>query len=241
MVPTTFNSVATASKRVQLFLVADLVLVQWLEWIAPPAPYVFNAPGTLLVPRFVAGELFRALSATLFLGLLLLLFFLLLRIIFRKQWLTILVLFVVQSTAFQLGFTIAGGEVLALVGESGCGKSMTALSLMRLVPRPGRVEPAGRLRFEGRDLLALSVPEMRQVRGGRMAMIFQDPMSGLNPVRPVGHQVVEAIRLHRRVSRRAAFSSGTQNHARKSKIPPSRGKQSRKAARSFTVARSRPP
>ncbi|MDE0884543.1 MAG: ABC transporter ATP-binding protein [Myxococcota bacterium] len=95
------------------------------------------------------------------------------------------------------------GEVLALVGESGCGKSMTALSLMRLVPKPGRIV-AGRVRLEGRDLLELPVTEMRRVRGRRIAMIFQEPMTSLNPVVPVGDQIIEAIRLHESTSRREA-------------------------------------
>ena len=95
------------------------------------------------------------------------------------------------------------GEVLALVGESGCGKSMTALSLMRLVPKPGRIV-AGRVVLGGRDLLGLPVTEMRGVRGRRIAMIFQEPMTSLNPVIRVGDQVVEAIRLHESVSRREA-------------------------------------
>ncbi len=98
---------------------------------------------------------------------------------------------------------LSDGEVLALVGESGCGKSVTALSLLRLVPKPGRIE-AGEIRIGGRDLRALSVPEMRRVRGSEIAMIFQEPMTSLNPVVPVGPQVVEAIRLHERVSRAAA-------------------------------------
>jgi len=98
---------------------------------------------------------------------------------------------------------IERGEVLALVGESGCGKSMTALSLMRLVPKPGRIA-AGRVLLEGRDLLALPVSEMRAVRGSRIAMIFQEPMTSLNPVVRVGEQVVEAIRLHEPVSRAQA-------------------------------------
>jgi oligopeptide/dipeptide ABC transporter ATP-binding protein len=91
------------------------------------------------------------------------------------------------------------GEVLALVGESGCGKSMTALSVLRLVPKPGRIE-RGEIRLAGRDLRALPVPEMRRVRGSEIAMIFQEPMTSLNPVTSVGSQVVEAIRLHERVS-----------------------------------------
>jgi oligopeptide/dipeptide ABC transporter ATP-binding protein len=95
------------------------------------------------------------------------------------------------------------GEVLALVGESGCGKSVTALSAMRLVPKPGRVD-AGRVRIGGREILDLPVPAMRQVRGSEIAMIFQEPMTSLNPVMAAGDQVVEAIRLHERVSRREA-------------------------------------
>ena len=100
-------------------------------------------------------------------------------------------------------FRVERGEVLALVGESGCGKSMTALSLMRLVPKPGRIV-AGQIRLEGQDLMGLPVTEMRQVRGRRIAMIFQEPMTSLNPVIPVGEQVVEAIRLHESASRREA-------------------------------------
>jgi oligopeptide/dipeptide ABC transporter ATP-binding protein len=91
------------------------------------------------------------------------------------------------------------GEVLALVGESGCGKSMTALSAMRLVPKPGRIE-SGAIELCGRDILRLSVDEMRGVRGSEVAMIFQEPMTSLNPVQRAGHQVVEAIRLHERVT-----------------------------------------
>jgi peptide/nickel transport system ATP-binding protein/oligopeptide transport system ATP-binding protein len=89
--------------------------------------------------------------------------------------------------------------VLALVGESGCGKSVTAFSILRLVPRPGHVD-SGEVRLCGRDVLGLSVNEMRAMRGSAAAMIFQEPMTSLNPVQTVGSQVVEAIRLHERVS-----------------------------------------
>jgi peptide/nickel transport system ATP-binding protein/oligopeptide transport system ATP-binding protein len=99
---------------------------------------------------------------------------------------------------------IAPGETLALVGESGCGKSITALAVMRLVPRPGRIEPRSRIRFDGRDLLSLSVDEMRALRGGAIGMIFQEPMTSLNPVTTVGAQVEEAILLHARISAREA-------------------------------------
>ncbi len=102
-----------------------------------------------------------------------------------------------------VSFSVAEGEVLALVGESGCGKSMTALSVMRLVPRPGQVS-ATRLRLAGKDLLQLSVPEMRAVRGSSIAMIFQEPMTSLNPVTRVGSQVMEAVQLHEPVSKQAA-------------------------------------
>lgn len=102
-----------------------------------------------------------------------------------------------------LNLQIAAGEALALVGESGSGKSVSALALMRLVPRPGRTD-AGSVRLAGRELLPLPVPAMRAVRGGELSMIFQEPMTSLSPVATVGSQVVEAIRLHERVSRRAA-------------------------------------
>jgi oligopeptide/dipeptide ABC transporter ATP-binding protein len=96
------------------------------------------------------------------------------------------------------------GRVLALVGESGSGKSMTALSVLRLVPRPGLVA-SGSVRLEGQELTSLPVSEMRSVRGRRIAMIFQEPMTSLNPVVRVGQQVVEAIRLHEDVSKAAAL------------------------------------
>jgi oligopeptide/dipeptide ABC transporter ATP-binding protein len=99
--------------------------------------------------------------------------------------------------------TIDEGEVLALVGESGCGKSVTALSILRLVPRPGRVS-AGTVTLCGKDVLAQSISEMRALRGADAAMIFQEPMTSLNPVQTVGSQVVEAIQLHERVTRSEA-------------------------------------
>jgi oligopeptide/dipeptide ABC transporter ATP-binding protein len=102
-----------------------------------------------------------------------------------------------------VSLSIVPGEVLALVGESGCGKSITALSILRLVPKPGRIE-SGRVYVAGRDVRALPVTEMRAVRGAVAAMIFQEPMTSLNPVVTVGAQVVEAIRLHERVSADAA-------------------------------------
>lgn len=102
-----------------------------------------------------------------------------------------------------VSFTLARGRTLGIVGESGCGKSVTSLSIMGLVPQPpARV--SGEVRFEGVDLLTLRPSEMRELRGNRLAMIFQEPMTSLNPVYSVGSQIVEAIRIHRPVSRRAA-------------------------------------
>jgi len=109
----------------------------------------------------------------------------------------------------HVSFAIDAGRVLGLVGESGCGKSMTALSLMRLVPSPGRVA-GGRVLLDGRDLMAVSESEMRAVRGAGLAMIFQEPMTALNPVFTVGSQIAEALRLHRRMSRGQAWKRATE-------------------------------
>src|SRR5262245_51892284 len=103
-----------------------------------------------------------------------------------------------------VSFEIAPRTTLGVVGESGCGKSVTALSIMRLVASPpGRIA-SGSIRYAGRDLLALRPAEMRAIRGNRIAMIFQEPMTSLNPVFTVGDQVAEAVRLHQRKSRREA-------------------------------------
>jgi peptide/nickel transport system ATP-binding protein len=103
-----------------------------------------------------------------------------------------------------VSFEIAARETLGVVGESGCGKSVTALSIMRLIASPpGRIA-AGTIRYAGRDLLALRPAEMRAIRGNRIAMIFQEPMTSLNPVFTVGDQVGEAVRLHQHKSRREA-------------------------------------
>ena len=92
----------------------------------------------------------------------------------------------------DISFTVRAGETLGLVGESGSGKSVTALSIMRLVESPGRIA-AGTIRLRGRNLRAISEREMREVRGGEIALIFQEPMTALNPVFSVGSQVAEAL------------------------------------------------
>ncbi|MEZ4329693.1 MAG: ABC transporter ATP-binding protein [Polyangiales bacterium] len=104
----------------------------------------------------------------------------------------------------DVSITIPKGATVGVVGESGCGKSVTALSVMRLVPEPpGRLE-AGEILFEGRDLLKLSERDMRGLRGNELAMIFQEPMTSLNPVYRVGDQIGESLRLHRGLSKAAA-------------------------------------
>jgi peptide/nickel transport system ATP-binding protein len=102
-----------------------------------------------------------------------------------------------------VSFALARQQRLGIVGESGSGKSLTALALMRLLPPPGRIA-RGEVLLDGRDLTRLSEREMAGVRGGRIAIVYQDPMSSLNPVQTVGRQIVEAIRTHEDVSRRVA-------------------------------------
>jgi peptide/nickel transport system ATP-binding protein len=103
-----------------------------------------------------------------------------------------------------VSFALERGQTLGVVGESGCGKSVTALSVLRLIPEPpGRIA-GGSVIYEGRDLLRLPERELRKVRGDRISMIFQEPMTSLNPVYTVGEQIAEGVRLHRGASRRAA-------------------------------------
>ena len=103
----------------------------------------------------------------------------------------------------RVSFQVAAGETLGVVGESGSGKSVTAFSILRLIQPPGRIT-GGRVVFEGRDLLTLSEAEMREVRGARISLIFQEPMTALNPVMRVGDQIAEALTVHGVVGRREA-------------------------------------
>ncbi len=106
----------------------------------------------------------------------------------------------------NLSLALQKGRVLGLVGESGCGKTVTALSILNLVPYPGKII-AGKILFDGRDLLSLSADEMRSIRGARISMIFQEPMTALNPVFTVGNQISEVLTAHQNVTRKDALKS----------------------------------
>jgi peptide/nickel transport system ATP-binding protein len=110
----------------------------------------------------------------------------------------------------DVSFTVRRGETLAIVGESGCGKSVTALSIMRLVPDPpGRIV-GGSVALEGTDLLGLDEAEMRAIRGNRISMIFQEPMTSLNPVMRIGDQITEAVLLHRTITSKEAWNTAVE-------------------------------
>ncbi len=108
-----------------------------------------------------------------------------------------------------VSFHVGRGETVAVVGESGSGKSVTSLSIMRLIPPPGAIV-GGSIVFDGRDLLSLSGPQIRSVRGNEIGMIFQEPMTSLNPVKTVGDQIAEAIVLHQKKDRKAARAAATE-------------------------------
>ena len=113
----------------------------------------------------------------------------------------------VTTAVNGVSLSIDNGQTVALVGESGSGKSMTALSIIRLVPPPGRIT-SGTVRLEGRSLLDLSDNEMRMIRGSRISMVFQEPMTSLNPVLRIGDQLTEPLILHRKLSRSDAAEQG---------------------------------
>ncbi len=110
-----------------------------------------------------------------------------------------------------VSFDLYAGETLGIVGESGCGKTVTSLSILRLIPEPpGHILPGSLIEFEGRNLLTLAAPELRAIRGNQIAMIFQEPMTSLNPVFTIGDQIAEAAIIHQRLSRKAARARAIQ-------------------------------
>jgi len=108
------------------------------------------------------------------------------------------------QAAIDVNLTLDRGEVLGIVGESGSGKSSVALSIPRLLPSPPAFWPKGRILFDGQDLMTLSLPELRRIRGKRISVVFQDPMGSLSPLHRIGDQLVETVRLHEDVSPKAA-------------------------------------
>ncbi len=113
------------------------------------------------------------------------------------------------KAADGVSFALSRGKTLGLVGESGCGKSQTALSILKLTPPPGKIV-SGTVTLDGTDLMALSEPEMEDIRGRRISMIFQEPMTALNPVFTVGGQIAEGLMIHRRISKAGAMEAAIQ-------------------------------
>ncbi len=110
----------------------------------------------------------------------------------------------------QVSFVVPEGKTVGIVGESGCGKSVTAMSIVRLLPQPSGKILGGKVVFKGRDLVHAGDEEIRRVRGGDIGVIFQEPMAALNPVHRVGRQVAEVFRLHRKISKRDAWDAATE-------------------------------
>ncbi|OON83206.1 peptide ABC transporter ATP-binding protein, partial [Klebsiella pneumoniae] len=112
----------------------------------------------------------------------------------------------VSKAVDGLNFSVSKGETLGIVGESGCGKSITSLSIMRLIDRESGSKVEGNILFKGKDLLQQNESEMRAIRGNQISMIFQEPMTSLNPVYSVGEQIAEAIRIHQKLSKKEAWN-----------------------------------
>ncbi len=110
----------------------------------------------------------------------------------------------------QVSFNVPRGKTLGIVGESGCGKSVTAMSIVRLLPQPAGKILGGQVRFKGRDLVQASDREMRKIRGGDIGVIFQEPMTALNPVHRIGRQISEVFRLHRKMSKKDAWEASVE-------------------------------
>src|SRR5690554_287037 len=109
-----------------------------------------------------------------------------------------------------VSFSISKGETLGIVGESGCGKSVTALSIMRLLPSPPAKIAGGEIWFKGENLLNKTDEEMRRIRGNNISMIFQEPMTSLNPVFTIGHQIAEVLMQHKNLSKKEALSEAVE-------------------------------
>ncbi len=110
----------------------------------------------------------------------------------------------------QVSFAVAEGKTLGIVGESGCGKSVTAMSIVRLLPQPSGKILGGRILFKGQDLVHASDARIRKIRGGEIGVIFQEPMAALNPVHRIGRQVAEVFRLHKKISKKDAWDAATE-------------------------------
>ncbi len=110
----------------------------------------------------------------------------------------------------QVTFSVPEGKTVGIVGESGCGKSVTAMSIVRLLPQPAGKILGGHVWFKGRDLVLASNEEMRRIRGAEIGVIFQEPMSALNPLHRIGHQIAEVFRLHQRISKRDAWDASVE-------------------------------
>jgi peptide/nickel transport system ATP-binding protein len=110
----------------------------------------------------------------------------------------------------QVSFTVPAGKTVGIVGESGCGKSVTAMSIVRLLPQPAGKILGGHVHFRGRDLVRASEAEIRRIRGGEIGVIFQEPMAALNPVHRIGRQVAEVFRIHTKLSKKDAWAAATE-------------------------------
>ena len=110
----------------------------------------------------------------------------------------------------QVSFNVAAGKTVGIVGESGCGKSVTAMSVVRLLPQPAGKILGGHVMFKGHDLVQASDPEIHKIRGGEIGVIFQEPMAALNPVHRIGRQVAEVFRIHKKISKKDAWAAATE-------------------------------